>query len=69
MVSQIFFFNSLTCSKDSVTPAVDTACLHDLVEDNITLVACPAPSCDNTPRLIAAQKKMLFEEKEKKKRE
>lgn len=35
------------------TPAIDTASPAGLIQDHITLVACPAPSCKNMSRFTA----------------
>lgn len=43
------FQDSLICNGENGTPGIDVAHLAELVEDYLNLVACPAPSCENTP--------------------
>lgn len=45
------FYDSLTHNEENVTDAAPPACL---VQDYITLAACPAPSHENTPCFMAA---------------
>lgn len=46
---QNHFLDAPTCNSESGTSAADTACLAGLIYEYITLVACPALSCKNTP--------------------
>lgn len=42
-------YGSLTCNRESGTPAIGTACPAGLVYESISLVGGQAPSCRNTP--------------------
>lgn len=51
-----FFFlnNSMICNSDNGSPTIDTAHPAGL-GTRLTLVACPAPTCENSPVQSLAQ--------------
>lgn len=50
---RIILWDSLTSNGEDDTPVIDTVPPAGLVQDDISLVACPAPSCNTSVQSLA----------------